>query len=144
MKALSLWQPWATLIAVGHKKVETRSWPTRYRGPIAIHAAKRKLTDDEHELLHELAYEFNINLPAQLQLGAIVAIASLWDCYQMSRHDCEIQTELEEHVGGWEPGRYAWCLHNVTALREPIPARGAQGLWQWEPTAAIEAAKETT
>jgi hypothetical protein len=40
MKALSLWQPWATLIALKKKQIETRSWRTTYRGPLAIHAAK--------------------------------------------------------------------------------------------------------
>lgn len=41
MKAITLWQPWASLIAIGAKKYETRSWKTNYRGPIAIHAAKK-------------------------------------------------------------------------------------------------------
>ena len=41
MKAISIWQPWATLIALGEKRIETRGWETRYRGPLAIHAAKR-------------------------------------------------------------------------------------------------------
>ena len=50
MKALSLWQPWASLIAAGVKKVETRHWPTAYRGPIAIHAAKRLESDCGEEL----------------------------------------------------------------------------------------------
>lgn len=40
MRAISLLQPWATLVALGAKRRETRSWPTRYRGPIAIHASK--------------------------------------------------------------------------------------------------------
>lgn len=40
MKALSLWQPWASLVAIGAKTIETRSWSTSYRGPLAIHAAK--------------------------------------------------------------------------------------------------------
>lgn len=40
MKAITLWQPWASLLAYGVKKYETRSWPTKYRGPIAIHAGK--------------------------------------------------------------------------------------------------------
>lgn len=42
MKALTLHQPWATLVAVGAKQVETRGWATRYRGPIAIHAGHRR------------------------------------------------------------------------------------------------------
>lgn len=50
MKAISLWQPWATLIATGAKQIETRSWATSYRGPIAIHAAKRKVRKELIEL----------------------------------------------------------------------------------------------
>ena len=46
MKAISLWQPWATAIAVGAKRIETRHWPTKHRGPLMIHAAKRKVIDD--------------------------------------------------------------------------------------------------
>ena len=42
IKAISLWQPWASLIALGGKKIETRSWPTKYRGPLAIHASKNQ------------------------------------------------------------------------------------------------------
>jgi hypothetical protein len=41
MKAITIWQPWASLLAIGAKKYETRSWPTKYRGTIAIHAAKK-------------------------------------------------------------------------------------------------------
>src|SRR5260370_42147173 len=41
MKALTLWQPWASLVAFEEKKVETRTWATKYRGPLAIHAAVR-------------------------------------------------------------------------------------------------------
>ena len=48
MKALTLHQPWASLIAIGAKKIETRSWATSYRGPLAIHAAVRKPDMNEH------------------------------------------------------------------------------------------------
>ena len=41
MKCLSLWQPWASLVVIGAKRFETRSWPTNYRGPLLIHAAQR-------------------------------------------------------------------------------------------------------
>jgi len=40
LKALTLWQPWASLLAGGGKMFETRSWKTNYRGPVVIHAAK--------------------------------------------------------------------------------------------------------
>jgi len=41
MKILSIRQPWAALIVSGAKDVENRTWPTRYRGPLLVHAAKR-------------------------------------------------------------------------------------------------------
>jgi hypothetical protein len=47
MRAISLWQPWASLIPLGAKKIETRSWSTKYRGPLLIHAAKRWTLDQE-------------------------------------------------------------------------------------------------
>ena len=45
MKAITIWQPWASLLACGGKRFETRSWATSYRGPIAIHAAKKSVFD---------------------------------------------------------------------------------------------------
>lgn len=55
MKALSLWNPWASLMAVVAKKIETRSWPTSYRGATAIHAAK-KWDSDLRELSQEPSF----------------------------------------------------------------------------------------
>lgn len=49
MKAITLYQPWATLVALGKKKIETRSWKTDYRGPLAIHVAK-KFTGEQRYL----------------------------------------------------------------------------------------------
>ena len=47
MKDISLWQPWASLIALDQKSIETMGWGTRFRGPIAIHAAKRFQRDEK-------------------------------------------------------------------------------------------------
>jgi hypothetical protein len=49
MKAITLYQPWAMLVALGKKQIETRSWKTDYRGPLAIHVAK-KFTKEQHGL----------------------------------------------------------------------------------------------
>jgi len=141
MKALSLWQPWATLIALGYKRVETRSWPTQYRGPIAIHAAKRTPGDLEiNIMLSLLASGRTPDLPAidRLPLGAIVATAELVDCERMTWAFIQSQPELELDVGDWRVGRYAWALTNVVRLPEAIPARGAQGLWDWTPPPPTE------
>jgi hypothetical protein len=133
MKAISLWQPWATLIALGHKQVETRHWPTNYRGPIAIHAAKRPLQEEERDILDMLGDWHGIRLEEEeLPFGAIVATARLVVCERMTRPMILSTSDLEQDVGNWEPGRYAWLLEEIEALPEPVPARGAQGIWEWD------------
>lgn len=175
MKALTLWQPWASLIALGHKTIETRSWPARKSligQRIAIHAATRTAgwgrrgtrTDiGPFEVEYDasgLLLRGPIMWPYRLPLGAVVGTAVLADCVQMVAefwwHDMPpgvllvTQTCLEywgkgdneAHMlidytdqrpfGLFEPGRWAWLLTDVERFAEPIPARGAQGLWNWE------------
>ncbi len=131
MKALSLTQPWASLVAAGMKRVETRSWRVHYRGPVAIHAAAsfpsqaREICATGHfaEALCDL-------LP--LPTGAVVAIVSLRGC----RTTEGIVGELDERelaFGDYAPGRWAWLLADVAPLPHPIAAKGSRGLWEWTP-----------
>lgn len=76
MKALSLTQPWATLVAIGAKRLETRSWSTTYRGPLAIHAAKRFPRNCQELVLHEPFASALDGIP--LPTGVIIAGMS---CY---------------------------------------------------------------
>ncbi len=147
MKAITLWQPWASLIASGAKKIETRSWATNYRGALAIHAAK---TDNE-ELramismwhiqtgLAPLKGQKNI-LPEltwsgiqwdDLPKGCVIAICKLVDCIPTDNMT-QKQIEIERHFGDFSPGRFAWILEDVQLLPEPIPVNGKQGLWNLE------------
>src|SRR5262245_33853273 len=92
MRALSLWQPWASAIALGAKRVETRDWSTRYRGPLAIHAAKRVVRDELvycatgtewAAALWPLGFRRGDSwkhLRAVLPFGAVVAVCRLVDC----------------------------------------------------------------
>ena len=125
MKAISLWQPWATAIALGVKRVETRSWSTNYTGPLAIHAAKH-WTKAEKEFAgveHALG-----RLPARLPFGAIVATCTLIGC--RFTEDVERQVSAIERIyGNYSAGRFAWFLDNIIALPEPIPFKGAQGFF---------------
>lgn len=110
MKALTLHQPWASLIALGVKTIETRSWSTRYRGPLAIHASKRESALhylgwlEEHQGEAEPALEpfadrivmvhahrrGVIKAHHDLPLGAVVATATLVDCVPILAMDrCE-------------------------------------------------------
>jgi activating signal cointegrator 1 len=98
MKAISLWQPWASAVAVGAKRVETRSWATGYRGPLAIHAARRFVWRELCAFhsswnwtgaLWALRWGMQPGLPKEwrdapletkLPFGAVVAVCELVDC----------------------------------------------------------------
>lgn len=136
MKALSLWQPWATLIAIGAKTVETRSWSTDYRGPLLIHAAKHK-----NELKLARQYPFSEALArggypwklGDLPLGVCVALCDL-----VAVDPTEL---VRDHLNDWEiafgdysPGRFAWKLANIRPIHSPIIA-GKQGLFEVDPCA---------
>ncbi len=129
MKIITLYQPWASLIALGLKQYETRHWQTNYRGKIAIHAAKNSpITVGQLRSLYQGIRELggdptdNIKFP----LGEIVAIADLKNIYLIEKSLSV--SPLEQLVGNWEYGRFAWHLENVVALPNPIPFRGQQGL----------------
>lgn len=139
MKALSIWQPWASLIAVGAKRYETRSWTTRYRGPIAIHAARHWDVEcsanlSRYAVQAALAPCVGIDpkryivSKCDLPFGAIVAIAVLADVVPTAALQSEILAERT--LGNFEPGRFAWRLERVERLLSPIPCAGRQGLWE--------------
>ena len=131
MKALSLWQPWASLMAAGVKRFETRHWDTRYRGPLAIHAAKRLESvaiPDELRALCERA--FGADWSDTLPRGAFVAVAELADVWTTARAMQSNRIGATEFVcGNYAPGRYAWQLESVRAITPPVPYRGRQGLF---------------
>jgi len=132
MKAISLIQPWASLIAAGAKEIETRSWGTAYRGDLAIHASKGYRKGGKKgfaELLEE--WPFNTVLPPGYDYprGYIVATCKLIDCIKITGYD--LPGLVEQHFGDYMPGRYAWYLDEVMVLDEPIPAKGSLGLWEW-------------
>lgn len=159
MKAITIWQPYASLLAQREKLYETRGWATNYRGPIAIHAAAKDPRTLPKELREALGpYVENMD---ELPRGAVIATADLVNVWHIVYHpgtdvdvakhipigaesmstdkhapdfgDYFVPTEKEMALGYWVPGNYAWELQNVRILPEPIPARGKQGLWDWEP-----------
>jgi len=81
VKALTLTQPWAYLVAVGAKTIETRSWRATYRGPLAIHAAKG-FPREAIELCFKEPFasvlkQFGVRTPGDLVRGAIIATCRL-------------------------------------------------------------------
>lgn len=127
--ALTLWQPWAWLIAESVKEYETRGWSTKYRGPLAIHAARRKpkSSDWNWHVLHVMA-EHRMSVK-DMPLGCVVCVVDLVDCIPAAGIMDKL-SEREKAVGLYAPGRYAWKLANVRKF-PAIPAKGAQGLWRW-------------
>lgn len=152
MKALSLTQPWATLIACGAKRIETRSWATDFRGPLAIHAAKglgpvggkrgyqeQCATPPFDSVLSKWFDDFGAMKSAYkagwvMPLGAIVAMAQLVD---VRRIDLKLRGEVlaqtitphEIDFGDYTSGRFAWYLENVSHLEQPIECNGALSIW---------------
>ncbi|MBU5672698.1 ASCH domain-containing protein [Paenibacillus brevis] len=146
MKAITILQPWATLIALGEKHYETRSWSTKHRGQIAIHAGKKidKEACEVPEIKAALArhgYTAD-NLPT----GAVVAIAELNECFKVMRdvlggvvilqadtRATHFTTLDKEFSFGWyDSGRYAFQMDDIQKLDEPIPAKGQLGIWNWK------------
>jgi hypothetical protein len=136
MKAISLYQPWATLVAIGAKKIETRSWGTRYRGPLAIHAAKKWSLQDQSILLKE---PFKTVLAGfqEYPLGCILAVTLLEGCFKIYPVPLLI-SDQEEAFGDYRPGRFMWMLELQRKVEPPIPFRGRQGLFEI-PDSLIEA-----
>lgn len=100
MKAISLWQPWATLVVTGAKRFETRSWPTPYRGPLLIHAAKKRNGNlDQLQHCDPFAAALHDHLP--LPYGCIVGVVQLVDCWgveRLRRADANRSKELDEQI----------------------------------------------
>lgn len=142
MKAITIWQPWAQLLAEGKKHEETRSWATNYRGPILIHAAKNPrdffvdLYPDEEVWPHFVAAGLGkAQILKDLPRGVIIGKAKLTACKLIDEEYSNFVKEFcpaEYAFGDFTPGRYAWVLEEPVLFDKPIPASGKQGLWNWD------------
>ena len=137
MKALTLYQPWATLVALGLKKIETRSWATKYRGALAIHSSGRfrgrdKLLLYTNRHFRDIFYLLKLG-PEDLPLGQVIATCGLDKCERINPGPRPIWlSDMEMHFGNYEFGRYMFFLGDIKKLEVPVPAKGMLGLWDWE------------
>jgi hypothetical protein len=152
VKALTLTQPWATLVAIRAKHIETRSWATSYRGPLAIHAAKVP----DHYMMERVRREGIVEANQPIPTGMVVATARLVDVVPtQGRASNRLRYVGLPIQGGWEatpfgfysastdewpfgdfsPDRWAWLLADVEPLPAPVAAKGARGLWDWQEAA---------
>ncbi|MEN6507015.1 MAG: ASCH domain-containing protein [Planctomycetaceae bacterium] len=135
MKALTLWQPWASMVALGYKTIETRSWATDHRGPLAIHAAKvmpheAELACYENETIYNILQRNGLTV-CNLPRGFVIAIVRL---HTIQKTEDALALGLVNDVnlalGDFAPGRYAWTLNNITAV-EPVRSIGGQRIWNF-------------
>lgn len=103
MKAISLHQPWASWIAQGWKTIETRTWPTQYRGDLLIVSTKKPKYHD-------------------FPLGQALCIVSVIGCREMTVSD------EKAAMCKWSYPRYAWLLEDIRPIK-PFPVKGSQGFY---------------
>jgi hypothetical protein len=109
MKALSIRQPWAWLIVNGYKDIENRDWPTRFRGPVLIHAGKA-MDPDDYEAIRDYWPEVPLPPIETLERGGIVG-------------QCEIVGCVTRSASKWFFGPYGFVIQNA----KPLPFRPLPG-----------------
>jgi len=133
-KTLSLLQPWASLVVMGMKTIETRSWQTAHRGPLLIHASlgrKGKILTTEPPFSKYIP-DFDA-----LPFGAIIGEVQLDDILPVEMlfySDAKLAalTLEEKAFGDYTKGRYAWLLSEPVMFDEPIPVKGGLGIWKYK------------
>lgn len=149
MKCLSLWQPWASAVVLGTKRIETRGWYTSYRGPLLIHAAKHLVLSEMTLRLKEPEWmtalqalgnpaDFDV-IEEYLPFGAIIGKTDLVACKQadeitwddLKRYGGRAGdlAEIEDQLGDFSPGRFGWLQENPVRFEKPIPYRGYQKIF---------------
>ena len=143
MRGFTLWQPMAWAIAEGHKPVENRVWrlPKQFIGQrFAVHAGK-KYDPEWAEMIHDT---FGLAVPAKsvIALGAVIAVATFTACIDEAALEAlrssdmasfDLREDQLTALQDWFSGPYGFVVADVRKLREPVPCRGFQGLWELPP-----------
>lgn len=148
MKALVLYQPWATLMAIGVKRNETRGRPWEYDGDVAICAARQKLGDDvpdsympglqrlwDHRDLVGV-YASNIrDLYCALPFGAVVCVVHKIGCRSTNDSNANDPslTAMELDCGDYSSNRFYYPTGNCRRLVTPVPVVGRQFVFDLPP-----------
>lgn len=127
MKALTIDAYWAWAIMEGHKRVENRSWETKHRGPLLIHAG---LSDKRDEAALEVIRSQGITPPADIDRlrGKILCVVDVVDMWK-DPPGMFATEHGRSQFGAWWVGPCGWELDNVRPLLEPIACTGKQSLW---------------
>ena len=140
LRAISLWQPWASLWLTDAKVHETRHWPTLHRGPLYVHAAKRAVRPAEispelrHICIAELGRDFETTLP----LGAIIGVVDLTACTLTDVLLRERRPSDRDVIcGNWSRGRYAWQRSPSSSRVGPWKYKGKRGIFRCDDLDAV-------
>ncbi len=142
IKALSLWEPWASLMATGAKTIETRSWSTSYRGPLLICASQRRNKTQLNDLLEDPDFQNGLaglcpRWPVtfnDLNFGHAVAVVDLSNVVPTSSM---VLAQDEEAFGDFSNNRFGWCTRNLRRIK-PFPIKGKQGLFDVDLPRGVE------
>ena len=121
MKAISLHQPWASLMACGAKSVETRSWKTGHRGPLLICSTAKQMTKETIKFLQHdyvqaaLTSHFGVKevLPEHFSYGTAICMVELYGVMPVEKMHV---FEREKTFGDYSEGRFGW----ITMLARPV------------------------
>lgn len=145
MKVITIKQPWASLVVEGHKTIETRSWATKYRGDILIHAGVsnvKKIVKSMPISFWDRIKDVGLLTP-DLPYGAIIGCVTIIDVQLMEAgieewmNNSNSDNEQEYAFGDWREGRYAWHLENPILFKHSIPCKGQLGLWNFDFTTLL-------
>jgi len=170
MQALSLLQPWAALVMVGAKRYETRSWGTKVRGRIAIHASEGQkkelvLALQTQPFASVIAANYDQRAMAcgavlgTVEIVDVVPIIAVRAGYYAPSDSAWVgapsfgaglissglhafpPAEHERAFGDYGPGRFAWILREPMLFAKPVPYRGMLGLWELPESVLLEGAR---
>jgi len=131
VKAITLHQPWASLIIAGVKRFETRSWGTQWSGLLVIHAGKTLDVDTGNRVFMSRLIACGLGDWKNLPLGAAVGVVEKGKCYRGQSVLPHID-EREKAFGYFDAeDRVAWELSNPVPFNPPVLIKGQQGLWDW-------------
>lgn len=144
-KAISLTQPWASLMAIGAKVNETRSRAWNYQGDVAIVSTKevwRAQVPNYAETALKWLWHFRDKFPGyhanihdlylSLPFGKIVCVVEKTGCFKTSGMEMPNLSTVELEIGNYSPDRFFYPTRNFRQLKEPIPWRGTQGIYEVE------------
>jgi len=133
MKALTVLQPWAQLLILGVKRYDVRSWKTKHRGPLLIHAG-RVFPDSTRALCglqpyRDILAEGGIKRPSDLPRGALIGTIYLEDCLPTDQVFYPFLDNRELALGDFRSGYWAWKMTDPKPFPVSIPSQGQLGIF---------------